>query len=87
MPDNIDVNAGKIITEGATIKDIGEELHAAAGRCNGKLTKQKPGAPGVWYLQSIWHILSKDGAIMKILQTVKKCPGGLMIVPLLLGAW
>lgn len=40
MPDNIDVNAGKIITEGATIKDIGEEtFQLLVDVCNGKFTK------------------------------------------------
>ena len=40
MPDNIDVNAGKIITEGATIKDMGEEtFQLLVEVCNGKFTK------------------------------------------------
>ena len=40
MPDNIDVNAGKIITEGATIKDLGEEtFQLLVEVCNGKFTK------------------------------------------------
>ncbi|WP_270420462.1 UxaA family hydrolase [Acidaminococcus massiliensis] len=40
MPDNIDVNAGKIITEGATIQDLGEEtFQLLVEVCNGKFTK------------------------------------------------
>lgn len=40
MPDNIDINAGKIITEGASIKDIGEEaFKLMVEACNGKMTK------------------------------------------------
>ena len=40
MPDNIDVNAGKIITEGKTIKDLGEEtFNLLLDVCNGKMTK------------------------------------------------
>jgi altronate dehydratase large subunit len=40
MPDNIDINAGKIITEGASIKDIGEEtFQLMIEACNGRMTK------------------------------------------------
>lgn len=40
MPDNIDVNAGKIIVEGKTIKDLGEETFALMlDVINGKMTK------------------------------------------------
>lgn len=40
MSDNIDINAGKIITEGASIKDIGEEaFNLMVEACNGKKTK------------------------------------------------
>ncbi len=40
MPDNIDINAGRIITEGATISQIGEELFQMMTEvCNGKRTK------------------------------------------------
>lgn len=40
MPDNIDLNAGRIITEGAKLKDIGEELfQMMIDVCNGKQTK------------------------------------------------
>lgn len=40
MSDNIDINAGRIITEGASIKDIGEEaFRLMVEACNGKMTK------------------------------------------------
>lgn len=40
MTDNIDINAGRIITDGATIKEIGEEaFQMMVDACNGKLTK------------------------------------------------
>jgi len=40
MPDNIDVNAGRIIAEGATIKEIGEEtFQLMLDACNGQMTK------------------------------------------------
>lgn len=40
MTANIDINAGKIITEGASIKDIGEEIfQLLIEACNGKMTK------------------------------------------------
>ncbi|MGO1043049.1 UxaA family hydrolase [Clostridioides difficile] len=40
MIDNIDINAGRIITEGAKIKDIGKEIFdEIAEVCNGKHTK------------------------------------------------
>lgn len=40
MTDNIDINAGRIITNGATIKEIGEEaFQMMVDACNGKLTK------------------------------------------------
>lgn len=40
MPVNIDINAGKIITEGYTIPQIGEEVfNMMIEACNGKLTK------------------------------------------------
>lgn len=40
MSDNMDINAGRIITEGAAIKDIGEEtFQLMAEACNGKMTK------------------------------------------------
>ncbi len=40
MPDNMDVNAGKIITEGLTIKEIGEEVFELMIEvANGKQTK------------------------------------------------
>lgn len=40
MTDNIDINAGRIITDGATIKEIGEEaFQMMVEACNGKLTK------------------------------------------------
>lgn len=40
MTDNIDINAGKIITDGATIKEIGEEaFQLMVEAANGKMTK------------------------------------------------
>lgn len=40
MPDNIDVNAGRIITDGASLPEIGEELFDAVVKaCNGVKTK------------------------------------------------
>jgi altronate dehydratase large subunit len=40
MPDNIDVNAGRIISEGATLPEIGEELFELMVKvCNGEQTK------------------------------------------------
>ena len=40
MPGNIDVNAGKIITEGASLDDIGREIFELMIRVsNGDLTK------------------------------------------------
>lgn len=40
MPDNLDLNAGRIITDGATIPQIGEELFdMVIDACNGKRTK------------------------------------------------
>jgi altronate dehydratase large subunit len=40
MKDNIDINAGRIITDGATIPQIGEELfNMMIEVCNGKRTK------------------------------------------------
>lgn len=40
MQDNIDINAGKIITEGASLEAMGEEtFRLLADTCNGKLTK------------------------------------------------
>jgi len=40
MIDNIDINAGKIITHGATLKDIGEEaFNLMLEVCQGRLTK------------------------------------------------
>ncbi|ENY8446187.1 TPA: UxaA family hydrolase [Clostridioides difficile] len=40
MPDNIDINAGRIITDGAKIADIGQEIfNEIIEVCNGKHTK------------------------------------------------
>ena len=40
MSDNIDINAGRIITEGAKVEEIGEELfQMVADVCNGQVTK------------------------------------------------
>lgn len=40
MPDNIDINAGRIITDGAKIADIGQEIfNEIVEVCNGKHTK------------------------------------------------
>lgn len=40
MPDNIDINAGRIITEGATLTEIGEELFDLLLKvCDGQKTK------------------------------------------------
>ncbi|ENY8962444.1 UxaA family hydrolase [Clostridioides difficile] len=40
MPDNIDINAGRIITDGAKISDIGQEIfNEIIEVCNGKHTK------------------------------------------------
>lgn len=40
MPDNIDINAGRIIAEGATVPQIGEELFSMmVDVCNGQQTK------------------------------------------------
>ena len=40
MIDNIDINAGKIITEGVSLPDMGEELFDLMVKvCNGEQTK------------------------------------------------
>lgn len=40
MPDNIDINAGRIITEGVKVNDIGQEIFDEIVEvCNGKMTK------------------------------------------------
>ncbi len=40
MLDNMDINAGRIITEGATLEEVGAEIFDAMVRvCNGELTK------------------------------------------------
>ena len=40
MPDNIDINAGKVITEGASLDEIGREIFEMMIRvANGDLTK------------------------------------------------
>lgn len=40
MPDNIDINAGRIIVDGLSIEELGEEaFNAIVAVCNGRLTK------------------------------------------------
>ena len=40
MRDNMDINAGRIITEGASLSQIGEELFEMMVKvCNGRQTK------------------------------------------------